>query len=97
MSDDKSLEEKVIEVLTPKTNSLEEITETSPMQREFNKGMMVAYINKTGGYHLDVRKSFVYYDADKDFVTAMSIELGGPGAEAAFKTLGIKYWSKGIV
>lgn len=83
--------------MTMPETSLEELTETNPMQREFNKGFMVNYINKTGAYHLDVRKSYVYYDADKDFVCAMSLALGGPGAEAAFKQLGIKYWSKGIV
>lgn len=73
------------------------ITETSPMQREFNKGLMVAWINKNGAYHNDVRKSFCYYDADKDFVIASTIEIGGPGGEAAFVQLGIKYYSKGIV
>jgi hypothetical protein len=77
--------------------SLEEITETNPMQKEMNKGLMVMWINKMGAYHNDVRKSFVYYDADKDFVSASTIPLGGPGAENAFKILGIKYWSKGIV
>ena len=77
--------------------SLTEITETNPMQREFNKGFMVHYINRHGAYHLDVRTSYVYYDADKDFVYASSIALGGPGAEKAFEQLGIKFWSKGIV
>ena len=71
-------------------------SDLNPMQREFNKGLMVAFINKQGAYHLDVRKSFVYYDADKDFVIATSLEVGGPGGEAAFETLGIKFWSKGI-
>lgn len=81
-------------------NSLEEITETNPMQREMNKGLMVAYINRylvEGTGSLDVRTSFVYYDADKDFVIATNHELGGPGAEAAFEKLGVKYYSKGIV
>ena len=78
-------------------NSLEEIKQTNPMQREMNKGLMVAWINKYQAYHCDVRKSYCYYDADKDFVIAGSIELGGPGAEHAFEVLKIKYWSKGIV
>lgn len=68
----------------------------SPLHRMLNKDMMVVYINRNGAYHLDVRKSYVYYDEDKDFVTAMSIPLGGPGAEAGFVQLGIKYWSKGV-
>ena len=78
---------------------IEQIETTSPMQKEFNKGMMVAYINKhlPTTAHLDVRKSFVYYDADKDFVVATENFLEGPGADAAFEKLGIKYWSKGIV
>lgn len=80
-----------------KINSLEQIKKTDPMQRALNKGMMIAWINRQQAYHCDVRKSYVYYDEDKDFVIASSIELGGPGAEAAFKQLGIKYWSKGIV
>ena len=78
-------------------SNIEEITGTNPMQKEFNKGLMVAFINRHSAWHLDVRTSFVYYDADKDFVIASSIEIGGPGGEAAFEKLGIKYWSKGIV
>jgi hypothetical protein len=77
--------------------TLEEITKTDPMQKALNKGLMVAFINRHSAYHLDVRTSFVYYDADKDFVIATSIEIGGPGGEAAFEKLNIKYWSKGIV
>lgn len=83
--------------MTMPETSLEELTETSPMQRYMNESLMVHWINKTGSYHLDVRTSYVYYDADKDFVCAMSLALGGPGAEAAFEKLGIKYWSNGIV
>jgi hypothetical protein len=80
-------------------SSIEEITETGSMQRMLNKELMVAYINANliSRSHLDVRKSFVYYDESKTFVFAMGIELGGPGAESAFEKLGIKYWSKGIV
>lgn len=82
------------------TDLLEEITETNPMQREFNKGMMVAYINRdiVSRSHLDVRKSYVYYDADKDFKLALANELEGPGVDQELlDKVGIKYWSKGIV
>ena len=78
-------------------SELQEIKESaSTFEREFNKALMVAFINKHGAYSLDVRKSFCYYDADKDFVVATNNELKGPGADAAFETLKIKYWSKGI-
>lgn len=80
-------------------NSLEQITETSVLQRVINKAAMIDYINRhlPNSASLDTRKSFCYYDSDKDFVLAMTIELSGPGAEDAFKQLDIKYWSKGIV
>lgn len=80
-------------------SSVEEIKSTSPMQRAWNKESMVAFINQSlpTRANLDVRYSYVYYDADKDFVWASANKLEGPGAETAIEKLNIKYWSKGIV
>lgn len=91
------LGEIMVEGKMPETSLTELDPKTlNPMHREMNRGMMVAWINRQGAYHCDVRKSYVYYDKDKDFVHASSIPLGGPGAEAAFKRLGIKFWSVGV-
>ncbi|UOW93376.1 hypothetical protein SEA_LABELLE_50 [Mycobacterium phage Labelle] len=63
---------------------------------QINKALMVAYINNHGRYDLDVRKSFVYYNSDGDFVFALSNKLDGPRAQEIFDKLDIKFWSKGI-
>lgn len=82
--------------------AIEEITSTNPMQKEMNKQMMIKFINENllnGGASLDVRKSHVYYDKDKDFVCAVNEPL----AEWEMGLLNdngyaeIKYFSKGIV
>ena len=83
-------------------DKIEEIKSTNPMQKEMNKQLMIRFINNnllTGGASLDVRKSHVYYDEDKDFVYAVN----GPLAELEVDLLTnsgyapIKFWSKGIV
>jgi hypothetical protein len=80
------------------TVELTEITEPrSLMVRKMNEQMMVAYINRHGRYELDVRTAYVYYDSDGDFVAALANKLEGPGTDAAFKQLDIKFWSKGIM
>lgn len=68
----------------------------NPLHRKMNETLMVAFINRHSAWHLDVRKSFAYYDSDKDFVLATENELSGPGADAAFEKLDIKYYSKGV-
>lgn len=82
--------------------AIEEIFSTNPMQKNMNKELMIRFINNnllTGGASLDVRKSHVYYDADKDFVYAVN----GPLADFEIDFLTnsglapIKFWSKGIV
>ena len=81
---------------------VEEIFSTNPMQKNYNKQMMIKFINANllnGGASLDVRKSHVYYDKDKDFVYAVN----GPLAEWEMDLLNnngyaeIKYFSKGVV
>ena len=82
--------------------AIEEIFSTNPMQKNMNKELMIRFINNnllTGGASLDVRKSHVYYDEDKDFVYA----INGPLADFEIDFLTnsglapIKFWSKGIV
>lgn len=66
------------------------------MVEMMNKQLMVAFINHHGRYDLDVRKSYVYYDEDGDFIFALANKLEGPGADEVFKRLNVKFWSKGI-
>ena len=77
----------------------EEITaERGGLVTMMNREMMVAFINRhlPETANLDVRTSYVYYDEDGDFKLALHNKLEGPGADVAFKRLGIKFWSKGI-
>ena len=71
----------------------------SPMQSEINHGLMVRWINQDIFVRAanDVRKSFVYYDKDKDFVFATVNELSEEGKKALEEASGVRYWSKGIV
>jgi hypothetical protein len=75
-----------------------ELKTTDPMRREFNRGLMVAWINADliNRARHDVRKSFVYYDNAGVFVIAM---FRGPEeiGNEVFEQLNIRYWSKGIV
>jgi len=79
-----------------------EITETSPMQREFNKGLAIAYINnhllEDGVAHLDIRTSYFFYDEDKDFANfALGSKLNDEVLPTLYERTKIRYWSKGIV
>lgn len=75
-----------------------DLSEVSPMQREVNKGLMVAWINAdliNRAQH-DVRKSIVLYDADKDFVYAVDKVPD----DATFQRLhkaGVRFYSTGVV
>lgn len=81
---------------------ISEITETSPMQKQMNKSLAVAYINRTGNYDHDVEKSWCFYDEDKDFsnlmlngdfkITERVLEVVTEKSQGR-----IKYYSKGIV
>ena len=81
---------------------VEEIFSTNPMQKNYNKQMMIKFINANllnGGASLDVRKSYVYYDKDKDFVYALNRELADWEIDLLTNSglAPIKFWSKGIV
>ena len=86
---------------TRKGNLVELITETSPIQKEFNKSMAVAYINRTGNYSQDVRNSWCFYDEDKDFANLMldsGIEMNEAAIAVVVEKSGgrLHYYSKGI-
>ena len=80
--------------------TIEKITETDPMRRQANKGLMVAWINADLARRCgnDVRCSVVFYDEDKLFMGAVRaddpeqmmtyIATGqGPGYEKARESL----------
>ncbi len=86
--------------MTDNEKTVIEITETSPMQREFNKGLAVAYINAdlAARAHLDIRTSYFFYDEDKDFYGfALSTRLNDEVLPTLYEKTSIRYWSKGIV
>lgn len=70
----------------------------SPLHREGNKGLMVAWINAdllTRANH-DVRRSFVFYDEDGLFEWALA-DLPAPKLlQRLHDELGWRYWSVGI-
>lgn len=74
-----------------------ELTKQNPMQREMNKGLMVAFINADlfTRHALDVRTSVVLYDADGDFRYAVS-DMPDETTMDALQDAGIAFWSKGI-
>jgi hypothetical protein len=79
------------------------------MRRELNRGLMVSWINRDllNRADCDVRKSVVFYDADRVFMMALSAEVTPagfrerletlPNAIAAARRLGARYWSAGVV
>ena len=79
----------------------EEIKKTSPIRRELNKSDMVRWINNDliSRAHHYVRRPFVYYDANHDFVLALENEPKSlsESTVADLEKLGVKYYSKGIV
>lgn len=78
-----------------------ELTDTDPMLREVNTGLMVRWINNDlmvrAGY--DVRHSIVLYDGDKMFTSALpaSVDMTDDGVLDALDAAGLRFWSKGIV
>ena len=81
---------------------IEEITETDPMRREINHGLMVKFINDNlpASASFDVRKSTVLYDEDKMFVWVLPEIMGprpSPGLATSLHKAGVRYLSIGIV
>lgn len=79
-----------------------EITETSTMQKKFNEGFAIKYINDRlpSSAHLDIRKSYWFYDSDKDLVDfALSEKLNDDVLPILYEKSNGKicYWSKGVV
>lgn len=78
-----------------------EITETDPLRREANHGLMVAWINANlldRASH-DVRTSTVLYDEDKMFILALpeGLELTDQQRANLYESTSVRFWSKGIV
>lgn len=80
-----------------------EITSSDPMMAMLNRGLMVQWINADliNRASCDVRTSFVLYDADRTFITALAIgrdeflNLIGP-RHADLIAAGVHYYSHGI-
>lgn len=75
-----------------------ELSNQNPMNREINRGLMVAFINADllNRSHLDVRTSIVLYDGDGDFRYALA-EMPDEALMASLQErAGIAYWSKGV-
>lgn len=73
--------------------------EISPMVREINKGLMVRWINADliNRAYCDVRKSFVFYDADMMFAgLAMTNEPNENGLKLIHQSSKIRFYSKGV-
>ncbi len=93
--------------------AIEKLTETDPMRRNANKGLMVHWINADlmHRHTNDVRYSVVFYDEDKLFLGAMRADdpdqmmsdiatEKGPlyaGIRDSLARDGVRYWSVGIV
>lgn len=73
------------------------VTELSEMQREINRGLMVAFINRelVDRASLDVRTSIVFYDADKDFAYATDALPDEETLQRLAQTSKIRFWSRG--
>ena len=74
-------------------------TELGELHRYGNKALMVAWINAdllTRAHH-DVRKSVVLYDADKDFVFALTEVPDEVALQALYDRTTVCYYSVGGV
>lgn len=86
----------------PKTISMvAEITQTDPLRREANTGLMVDWINANlldRASH-DVRKSIVLYDENLLFIMALpeGITLTEGQRRELFDKTPVRFWSKGVV
>lgn len=75
-----------------------DLDEVSVLQRQANEALMVAWINADlmNRAHLDVRKSVVLYDGDKDFVAATTTALSDETLRALAERTIVRYWSVGV-
>jgi hypothetical protein len=78
----------------------EQITDTDPMRREVNRGLMIRWMNADllVRYVHDLEFSIILYDDLKVFELALPGTV--PMTDAILEGLyaaGIRYWSKGIV
>ncbi|QWS68263.1 hypothetical protein SEA_VANLEE_147 [Gordonia phage VanLee] len=82
------------------TQTVEKIdaADLSPMQRELNRELMVAFINARllERAFLDVRKSTVFYDESKTFSYAWDREPEDHHLETIRANTDIRYWSVGV-
>jgi hypothetical protein len=80
------------------TVELTELTDTDPMLREINRGLMIRWINAdlTARAHYDVRTSTVLYDADKLFAGALPFPINDELREMLGETA-VRFYSTGIV
>lgn len=69
----------------------------NPMRRQLNRSDLRAFINQDimSRSRLSDRKSYIYYDANGNFVIALYHPLSGPTGMKAAEKLGIVSWSKG--
>lgn len=84
------------------TVELQQLTDTDPMRRQINTGLMVQWINADliNRADHDVRHSLVFYDIDKMFVAALPPIFGptpNEGLVAALLDAGVRFYSTGIV
>lgn len=79
--------------------TVQQITATDPLLRSINQGLMVSWINADllNRAHHDIRKSVVFYDEDKMFVTAIPCDPTDDLLSRLFNQTNIRYFSKGIV
>lgn len=70
----------------------------SVMQREMNKTLMVGWINADlmNRANLDVVKSVVLYDGDKDFVAAVAELPAEQTLQALRERTAVRFWSVGV-
>lgn len=85
----------VVEVENP---DVCELVEQDPMRRRINREQMVAFINADliNRCNLDVRRSIVLYNADRNFRYAVAEMPDDTTMAALHERAGIAYWSKGV-
>jgi hypothetical protein len=72
--------------------------ELIPLQREWNRGLAVKFINDhllDGGASLDVRTSIALYDGDRDFRYLVPQLPDEATLQRLFDQTNVRFWSKG--
>lgn len=74
------------------------LSDMSLLEREMNKGLMVAFINRDllNRANLDVRKSIVFYDDLRTFEYAVAELPDADMLVKLYEQTNIRYWSKGL-